>query len=107
MSRSVAAISAKVPARCTVPARRAAAVGPRHAALDGEVDLERARPVAETPVGASDPARQPVAEDAGDGAGREVEHRHIGGRQLAGRVDAHAGLDLAAQVGRAAPPSRW
>jgi hypothetical protein len=31
---------------------------------------------------------------------REVEHRHIGWRQLAGRVNARARFDLAAQVGQ-------
>ena len=36
---------------------RAGLVGPRHAALDREVDLERARTVAVAPVGARDPRR--------------------------------------------------
>ena len=44
-------------------------VGPRHAALDREVDLEGARPVAVAAVGAGDPAREPVAGDLGDSAG--------------------------------------
>ena len=73
-------------------------VGPRHTAFDGEVDLERAGAAAEPSVGTRDPARQPVAENAGDRLGRQVEHRHVGGRQLRGRLDPHARLDLAAQV---------
>ena len=57
-----------VPPTCTVPARARVRIRPRHAALDREVDLERARAVPEPPVGAGDPRRQPVAEDVGDRA---------------------------------------
>ena len=42
--------------------------GPRHPALDREVDLEGGRPVLVAAVGAGDPAGQPVADDLGDGA---------------------------------------
>ena len=55
---------------------------PRDIALDGEVDLERSRPVTETAVGASDPGRQPVAEDVGGDRRRHVEHQHVAWRQF-------------------------
>ena len=75
MSRSVAAISANGAAEVDRPGPARASVRPRHAALDREVDLERARAVPVAAVGAGDPRRQPVAEDVGDRAGREVEER--------------------------------
>jgi alkylation response protein AidB-like acyl-CoA dehydrogenase len=83
-----------------VPARRAAGFDQRHAVLDGEVHLERAGPAAEMPVGACNSWWRPIAENTGDGLRREVEHCHIGGWQLAGRVGAHPRFDLAAQVGQ-------
>src|SRR6185295_12868485 len=73
-------------------------VGPRHAALDGEVDLERARPTPEAAVRARHSARQAVSKDFGDRLGREIEQGDVGGRELTCGVDADPGLDLAAQV---------
>jgi alkylation response protein AidB-like acyl-CoA dehydrogenase len=61
-------------------------VRPRHAVLDGEVHLKCAGPAAEMPVGACNSWWQPIAENTGDGLRREVEHRHIGGWQLAGQI---------------------
>jgi hypothetical protein len=57
-------------------------VGPWHATVDGEVDLERAWAAAEPPVSLTDAARQTVAEDACDRLGRHVEHGHVGRRKL-------------------------
>ena len=78
---------------------------PRHIALDGEVDLERAGPVTEPAVRAGDATRQPVAEDVGGDRRRHVEHQHVARREVGDRGDAHAGLDRAAvtvEVGRQA-----
>jgi hypothetical protein len=81
---------------------RARAVGrrvcPRDAAFDSEVHLECAWSLPEPAVGAGYPARQAVTEDACDGFGCQIEHRHIGGRQLRGRIDPRARFDLAAEV---------
>ena len=60
-------------------------MGPRDPALDREVDLERARAVPEPSVGAAHPGGQPVAEDVGDRARRQVEHGHVGRRQVGDR----------------------
>ncbi len=54
------------------------AIGPGHATVHGEVDLERAGPIPEASKGASHFARQPITEDVGDRTRRQVEHRHIG-----------------------------
>src|SRR6185295_3066995 len=48
-------------------------VGPRDTTFHREVDLECARPLPESPVGAGDPAGQAVAENACDGFGCQVE----------------------------------
>ena len=73
-------------------------VRPRHAALDGEVDFERAGAAPEPGEGPGNSARQPVPEDLGDRTGRQVEHRDVRRRQLRRRLDPDAGLDLAAQL---------
>ena len=86
-----------MPTTCTVPARCGLGVGPRDAAFDGEVDLERARAVAEPPVSAGDPSGQTIPEDVGDGSRRQVDRS----RRPAGvghRLDASAGFDLAAEI---------
>ena len=82
MSRSVAASSAKLPTTWTVPAAVRARVGPGDAAFYREVHLERTGALPESPVGARNPRRQAIAEDSCDGFGGQVEHRHVGGRQL-------------------------
>jgi hypothetical protein len=50
------------------------------------------------PKGAGNPARQAIAEDVGDRTRRQVEHRHIGARQLRRRFDPHTLLDLAPEI---------
>ena len=75
-------------------------IGPGHAALDREVDLEGAGTVTEAPETAGNPRRQPITEDVGDRAGGEVEHRHVRRRQLRRRLDPHTGLDLAAEIAK-------
>ena len=55
---------------------------PRHAAGDGEVDLERPGSMAVAAVGAGDVRGQALAGDVGHGAGREVEHDRVGRRKL-------------------------
>ena len=57
-------------------------VAPWHAAFNGEVDLERAWPVAVAPVGTAHPRRQPISGKLDDGARYQVEHHDLGRRQL-------------------------
>ena len=73
-------------------------VRPGHAAVDGEVDLERTRATPELGEGARDSPRKTVTEDAGDRAWRQIEHRDICRRQLRRLLDPDPRLDLAAQV---------
>ena len=75
-------------------------VGPRHAALDREIHLERARSPPETAEGTRHPRRQRVTKHAGDRIGREVEQGHVGRRELRRGLDQNAGFDLAAEVGQ-------
>ena len=79
---------------------------PRHAALDGEVDLERARAVAEPAVRAGDAARQPVAEDVGGDRRRHVEHQHVARREV-GRPTSPDSRSRSCRRGvRCRPPAR-
>ena len=55
--------------------------------------------MAVAPVGAGDPARQPLAGDLGDRGRSEVEDDCVGGRQLLQRAHPPAGLDPAAVLG--------
>ena len=81
-------------------------VRPRHVALDGEVELERAGAVAVPAVGAGDATGQPVAEEIGDRTGREVEQDDVGGRDVGGGADHRAGVDLAAELVEQQRPAR-
>ena len=71
-------------------------VCPRHAVLHGEVDLERAGPVAVARERARDPSRHPVARDSGGGGRGDVEHHDVRRAELVERRDADAGLELRA-----------
>ena len=80
------------------PGSTAVRVRPRHVAVDGEVELERAWPVAVPAVGARDPTREAIAVDLRDGAWCEVEQHDICGRDVGGRSDRRLGVDLAAEL---------
>jgi len=73
-------------------------VGPGHAALDGEVDLERSGATPELAERAMDSGRQAVFQDSSDRIWREIEHRDVGRWQLRRRRDPDARFDLAAQI---------
>ena len=79
------------------PGAAAFRIGPRDTVFDGEVDLECAGAPAEPPVGAGNGAgrRSPRMLATASGA---MSNMVTGRRELRHRVDARAGLDLAAQI---------